>query len=44
MPQVFIAKYLGADLPALVASICSMACTILMAKAMHGFHTYFFVD
>ena len=35
MPQVFIAKYLGADLPALVASICSMACTILMAKAMN---------
>ena len=34
-PQVFIAKYLGADLPALVASICSMACTILMAKAMN---------
>ena len=35
IPQVFIAKYLGADLPALVASICSMACTILMAKAMN---------
>lgn len=35
VPQVFIAKYLGADLPALVASICSMACTILMAKAMN---------
>ena len=34
-PQIFIAKYLGADLPALVASICSMACTILMAKAMN---------
>lgn len=34
-PQVFIAKYLGADLPALVASICSMACTILMAKVMN---------
>ena len=33
--QIFIAKYLGADLPALVASICSMACTILMAKAMN---------
>lgn len=35
IPQIFIAKYLGADLPALVASICSMACTILMAKAMN---------
>ena len=35
VPQVFIAKYLGADLQALVASICSMACTILMAKAMN---------
>ena len=35
VPQIFIAKYLGADLPALVASICSMACTIFMAKAMN---------
>ena len=35
IPQIFIAKYLGADLPALVASICSMACTILMAKVMN---------
>ena len=35
IPQIFIAKYLGADLPALVASICSRACTILMAKAMN---------
>lgn len=35
VPQIFIAKYLGADLPALVASICSMACRILMAKAMN---------
>lgn len=35
VPQIFVAKYLGADLPALVASICSMACTILMAKAMN---------
>ena len=35
VPQIIIAKYLGADLPALVASICSMACTILMAKAMN---------
>ena len=34
IPQIFIAKYLGADLPALVASICSMACTIVMAKLM----------
>ena len=34
IPQVFIAKYLGADLPALVGSLCSMACTIAMAKFM----------
>lgn len=35
IPQIFIAKYLGAELPALVGSICSMLCTILMAKAMN---------
>ena len=28
-------RYLGADLPALVASICSMACTIICAKLMN---------
>lgn len=35
LPQVFIAKYLGAELPALIGSLCSMLCTILMAKAMN---------
>ena len=35
VPQIIIAKYLGADLPALVASICSMACTIICAKLMN---------
>lgn len=35
IPQVFIAKYLGAELPALIGSICSMVCTILAAKAMN---------
>lgn len=34
IPQVFVAKYLGAELPALVGSLCSMLVTILMAKAM----------
>lgn len=32
LPQVIVAKYLGAELPALVGSICSMAVTILWAK------------
>ena len=35
VPQVFIAKYLGAELPALVGSLCSMLSTILMAKFMN---------
>ena len=35
IPQIFIAKYLGAELPALIGSICSMVCTILMAKLMN---------
>lgn len=35
IPQIFAAKYLGAELPALMGSICSMACTILMAKLMN---------
>ena len=34
IPQIFIAKYLGAELPALVGSLCSMLVTIIMAKAM----------
>lgn len=32
IPQIFIAKYLGAELPALIGSICSMVCTIVVAK------------
>lgn len=35
IPQIFIAKYLGAELPALIGSICSMICTIIMAKVMN---------
>lgn len=35
IPQIFIAKYLGAELPALIGSICSMICTIIMAKLMN---------
>lgn len=35
IPQVFVAKYLGAELPALIGSLCSMLSTILMAKAMN---------
>ncbi|HSQ87756.1 L-lactate permease [Romboutsia sp.] len=34
IPQVFIAKYLGAELPALIGSLCSMLATIVMAKVM----------
>lgn len=35
LPQIFIAKYLGAELPALIGSLCSMTATIIMAKAMN---------
>ncbi|WP_250674165.1 L-lactate permease [Paraclostridium ghonii] len=35
IPQIFIAKYLGAELPTLVGSLCSMLTTILMAKFMN---------
>ncbi|CEH35423.1 L-lactate permease [Romboutsia lituseburensis] len=35
IPQIFIAKYLGAELPALVGSLCSMLTTILIAKFMN---------
>lgn len=35
VPQVLAAKYLGAELPALLGSICSMAVTIWMAKTFH---------
>lgn len=32
IPQVFAARYLGAELPALLGSICSMGVTIFIAK------------
>lgn len=35
IPQVFAAKYLGAELPALLGSICSMAATIYAAKKFY---------
>ncbi|MCT4584920.1 MAG: L-lactate permease [Peptostreptococcaceae bacterium] len=36
IPQVLVAKYLGAQLPALIGSICSMATTIILAKVFYG--------
>ncbi|WXR62044.1 L-lactate permease [Peptostreptococcaceae bacterium AGR-M142] len=36
VPQVLVAKYLGAQLPALIGSICSMATTITLAKVFHN--------
>lgn len=35
IPQVFVAKHLGAELPALIGSLCSMATTILIAKIFY---------
>lgn len=35
IPQVFVAKYLGAELPALIGSLSSMAVTILIAKIFY---------
>ncbi|PXW92939.1 lactate permease [Streptohalobacillus salinus] len=35
LPQIFVAKYLGAELPALVGSLASMAVTIGMALIFH---------
>lgn len=35
VPEVLIAKYIGAELPAIFGSICSMALTILMAKVFY---------
>ncbi|KDR94048.1 lactate permease [Peptoclostridium litorale DSM 5388] len=35
LPQVLAARYIGAELPALLGSICSMAVTIGMAKLFH---------
>lgn len=39
IPQVVIAKYLGAELPALIGSLCSMGATILVAKFMYKENT-----
>jgi lactate permease len=35
IPEVLAAKYMGAELPALLGSVCSMAVTILIAKKMN---------
>ncbi|WP_125153860.1 L-lactate permease [Clostridium rectalis] len=35
VPQILIAKYLGAELPAIIGSICSMLSTILIAKLFY---------
>ena len=35
IPELLCAKYLGAELPALAGSICSMAVTILIAKVFY---------
>lgn len=35
LPQVFAAKYLGAELPAILGSVLCMAVTIFMAKAFY---------
>lgn len=35
IPQIFVAKYLGAELPALIGSLCSMLATVIMAKFMN---------
>lgn len=35
LPQIFIAKYLGAELPAILGSVVSMGVTILWAKMFH---------
>lgn len=35
LPQVFVAKYMGAELPAILGSVCSMAVTIAIAKLFY---------
>lgn len=35
VPEVFIAKYLGAELPSILGSLCSMAVTIIIAKVFY---------
>ncbi|HEY5537286.1 MAG TPA: L-lactate permease [Acetobacterium sp.] len=35
LPQVFVAKFLGSELPAVVGSVVSMAVIIFMAKVFH---------
>lgn len=36
VPEVLAAKYLGAELPALLGSICSMAITVILAKYFYN--------
>lgn len=36
IPQLLVAKYLGAELPALLGSICSMGVTVLVAKLFYN--------
>ncbi|MDP4089607.1 MAG: L-lactate permease [Bacillota bacterium] len=35
LPQIFVAKYMGAELPAVLGSVCSMAVTIIIAKVFY---------
>lgn len=35
LPQLMVAKYLGAELPCLAGSVCSMAVTTLVARTMY---------
>ncbi|RXI50569.1 L-lactate permease [Clostridium tetani] len=35
IPEVLLAKYMGAELPAIVGSLCSMVVTILIAKTFY---------
>lgn len=34
VPQYLTAKFVGAELPAVIGSVCSMAVTIILAKVM----------
>ena len=34
IPQYLTAKFIGAELPAVIGSVCSMAVTIILAKVM----------
>ncbi|MCY6370904.1 L-lactate permease [Clostridium ganghwense] len=35
IPELLAAKYMGAELPSLIGSVCSMAATVLMAKMFY---------